>query len=193
MLIATATRPGPLPGIFGLHIASYIACELAGKPILAPLAVRWRKKLYDRLYKDLLRREEKLTGRTIKYAHDRCVPPHVNRELTLTALDSKLPIDEDDVALIFEDLHRGRSLVPPHAIPARPVLARWDPSRPLSVENCVAFDMDEAERHERECYSGLGEGEGERKRPAEVWGAEVAGIVDRRAKELVLLRRANAD
>lgn len=57
---------GPLPCIFGLHIATYILCDLAGRPILNPLAVRGRKKLYERLYKDLLHREEKLTGVTIK-------------------------------------------------------------------------------------------------------------------------------
>lgn len=57
---------GPLPSIFGLHVATYIICELAGKPIMNPLAVRGRKKLYERLYRDLLHREEKLTGTTIK-------------------------------------------------------------------------------------------------------------------------------
>ena len=60
----TIILTGPIPSIFGLHIATYIVCSLAGKPILNPLAVRGRHKLYDRLYKDLLHREEKLTGRT---------------------------------------------------------------------------------------------------------------------------------
>lgn len=57
---------GPLPAIFGLNIASYILCELAGKPIPNPMAVKGRKKLYERLYRDLLHREEKFTGQTIK-------------------------------------------------------------------------------------------------------------------------------
>ena len=59
-------RIGPLPSIFGLHIATYIICDLAGKPILNPLAVRGRKKLYDKLYRELLAREMKVTGTNIK-------------------------------------------------------------------------------------------------------------------------------
>ena len=58
---------GPLPSIFGLHIATYIICELAGKPISNPLPVKYRKKLYERLYRDLLHREEKLVGNALKY------------------------------------------------------------------------------------------------------------------------------
>lgn len=57
---------GPLPSIFGLYIATYILCELAGKPILNPLAIKGRRKLYERLWKDLLHREEKLAEQTLK-------------------------------------------------------------------------------------------------------------------------------
>ncbi|KAF8497383.1 hypothetical protein F5888DRAFT_1794308 [Russula emetica] len=39
---------GPLPGLFGLHIATY------GRPLERPLPVRHRKKLYERMWKDLL-------------------------------------------------------------------------------------------------------------------------------------------
>lgn len=57
---------GPLPSIFGLHIATYILCELAGMPIANPLPIKGRKKLNERLYRDLVHREEKLTGQSIK-------------------------------------------------------------------------------------------------------------------------------
>ena len=57
---------GPLPSIFGLNIATYILCELGGKPIIDPLPVKNRKKLYKRLYQDLLRRESKIAGYQIK-------------------------------------------------------------------------------------------------------------------------------
>ena len=57
---------GPLPSIFGLHAATYILCELAGKPISNPLPIKGRKKLYERLLRDLLNRESKLTGEVIK-------------------------------------------------------------------------------------------------------------------------------
>ena len=57
---------GPLPSIFGLHAATYVLCELAGKPISNPLSIKYRKKLYERLLRDLLNRESKLTGEVIK-------------------------------------------------------------------------------------------------------------------------------
>ena len=71
-LLNTCSRgqlPGPLPSIFGLHVATYIVCDLAGKPIANPLPVKGRKKLYERMYRELLHREEKLAGKTIKCAH----------------------------------------------------------------------------------------------------------------------------
>lgn len=57
---------GPLPSIFGLHIAIYILCEMAGKAILNPLPIKNRKKLYERLLRDLLHRESKFVGEQIK-------------------------------------------------------------------------------------------------------------------------------
>ncbi|KAH7915892.1 hypothetical protein BJ138DRAFT_1053749 [Hygrophoropsis aurantiaca] len=155
---------GPIPSIFGLHIATYILCELAKKPILNPLPIKNRRKLYERLLRDLLHRESKLAGQIL----------------------NKLPIDEDDVSLIFEDLHLGRSVVPPHAGPSRPTLIRWDPTQPLTPENCVVFEFAEAEKHSRECL-GLGSTDSKSedvRNPVEVWGEEVQRVVDRHATEV---------
>jgi hypothetical protein len=58
---------GPLPGLFGLHIASYVLCEIAGRPLERPLPVRYRKKLYERMWKDLLHRESSIARKQIKY------------------------------------------------------------------------------------------------------------------------------
>ncbi|KAF6751679.1 ubiquitin-protein ligase molybdopterin-converting factor [Ephemerocybe angulata] len=148
---------GPLPAIFGLNAASYILCEMAGKPINNPLPIKNRKKLYERMYRDLLRREEKLAGEPL----------------------TRLPIDEDDVALVFEDLYRGRSAIPPHEVPARPTLVRWDYTKPLSVENCIVLDHKDAEKHFEAC-SGLA---AERKQGVDLWGAETEEVVKRRAEE----------
>ncbi|KAL4072144.1 hypothetical protein J3A83DRAFT_4239362 [Scleroderma citrinum] len=144
---------GPLPSMFGLHIATYIVCDLAKKPILNPLPIKNRRKLYERLLRELLQRESKFLGGQI----------------------NKLPIDEDDVSFIFEDLYRGRSIVPPHNVPLRPQLIRWDATKPLSLENCVVFDFPEAEKHAQECLGG------ESRSPVDVWGAEVQGVVDKNA------------
>lgn len=106
---------------------------------------------------------------------------------------SKLPIDEDDVALIFEDIHRGRSVIPPHPVPTRPMLVRWDSTLPLGMENCVVMEWAEGERHLKECFGVVGKGKdgderpveaGEKRRPEEVWGAEVSVVVARRRDEV---------
>lgn len=59
--------PGPLPSIFGLHMASYIICDVAGMPIQRPLANKNRKKLYEKLMVELKTREEKLLAEPLKY------------------------------------------------------------------------------------------------------------------------------
>lgn len=55
-----------MPSLFGLHIVTYILCEMAGKPILNPLPIKNRKKLYERLLRDLLHHESKFLGQPIK-------------------------------------------------------------------------------------------------------------------------------
>jgi hypothetical protein len=172
--IRTHTEIGPLPSIFGLHIATYILCELAGKPITNPLTIRYRRKLYEKLYRDLLRKESNIAGQTIKWVHSFSCTPSV---LNLERQHSKLPIDEDDIAMIFEDFHRGRSVMPPRAVPSRPVIVRWDPDQPLVIENCVVMEFGDGEKHIQKCF-------GERKRPGEVWGDEVKRAVEARAKEI---------
>jgi hypothetical protein len=97
--------------------------------------------------------------------------------MTVSPPRSGLAIDEDDVALIFEDLHRGRTVIPPHAVPTKPVLVRWDLTKELSVENCVVMERQECERHLNECIGGG-------KEPGAVWGEDAAAVVRRRQEEI---------
>jgi len=115
---------GPLPALFGLHIATYVLCELAGRPLERPLPVRHRKKLYERMWKDLLHRESRIARKQI----------------------NTLPLTTADIALLYDDFALGRSIVPPHAACVRPALMRWDPRAPLSLENCVVAEMKEVAR-----------------------------------------------
>ncbi|KAJ7303634.1 hypothetical protein DFH08DRAFT_976976 [Mycena albidolilacea] len=64
------------------------------------------------------------------------------------------PLDEDDVALLFKDVHRGRTVVPPHAVPVKPTVVRWDPARALGVENVVVMEAEEAGVHESDGGEG---------------------------------------
>ena len=53
---------------------------------------------------------------------------------------SRIPITEEDAGFLTEDLHRGRSCVPPYNIPSRPVLVRWDPSAQVSPTPSTTAD-----------------------------------------------------
>lgn len=86
-----------------------------------------------------------------------------------------MSIDEDDVSYIFEELYRGRSAIPPHDVPNKPQLARWDPTLPLSLDNCVVLDSSQLKKHTDSSMSGM--------KPSEIWGDDVAKIVEKRSDE----------
>jgi hypothetical protein len=80
--------------------------------------------------------------------------------------------------MIFEDVYRGRSILPPHDVPNKPVLVRWDYTRPLSVDNVVPMDQSDADRHIRHCHDL-------REKPEDVWGQEVKAVYERRTQEIL--------
>ncbi|TFY69591.1 hypothetical protein EVG20_g3087 [Dentipellis fragilis] len=187
---------GPLPALFGLHIATYIICYISGKPLERPLPVRHRKKVYDKLSKELLRREERIAGTVIG--------PSTRR---------KLPLPSSDIAILFEDISLARSVVPPHVVCARPALLRWDPSKPLSLENCIVAEEEEVDKAMAEVFGvhveGVEPGNGDPdvvevdalgrplatgltrriQKPEKVWGHEVAKMVKKRIEEAERFRK----
>ena len=57
---------GLLSELFGLHVATYMPCELAACLLERLLPVRHRKKLYERRWKDLLHRESHIARKQIE-------------------------------------------------------------------------------------------------------------------------------
>ena len=116
--LVTHAVAGMLPSIFSLHAVTYVLCALADKP----LPIKNRRKVYERLLHDLQQREAKQEGDS---AMIRCsslpLPPYTAH----SSRHSWLPEDEDNIALLFEGIRRGRSIVPPHAVPAWPMAMRW--------------------------------------------------------------------
>lgn len=53
---------GPLPCIFGLHIATAVVLDLAGRPLEGPMAIKNRVKTYERMEKALTKRENRVFG-----------------------------------------------------------------------------------------------------------------------------------
>ncbi len=94
----------------------------------------------------------------------------------------KLAIDERDIGFIFDDLHRGRSIVPPHALVAKPALTRWDIREPLSLVNCVVLSRSDIQRLNEK--GGIGE-------DVEWWGGKEGeqGVVSGEVVTAVVRRR----
>ncbi|ELU42354.1 ubiquitin-protein ligase molybdopterin-converting factor [Rhizoctonia solani AG-1 IA] len=120
-----------------------------------------RGKLYEKLARDLLNRENQVTGGGI----------------------SKLPLSEQDVAYIFEDLHRGRSTIPPHSVLARPQLSRWNAKEPLTTSNCVVLSHQEAQLLQE--HGGIGEEVVQRG----LWPSETLEVVRVRQREAAAIAR----
>lgn len=83
---------------------------------------------------------------------------------------------------LFEEIHRAKSVAPPHVYPARPTVLRWRKERGLAWDNLVVFERDEGARHEKECLLGDRD-------PEEYWGKEVAELVEKRMREERRLRK----
>ncbi|KAJ7059346.1 hypothetical protein C8F01DRAFT_1232347 [Mycena amicta] len=59
--------------------------------------------------------------------------------------------------LRIDDIHRGRSVIPPHPVPVRPTLVRWNLSEGLTLENIVVMEQKEAAKHEAGVYGYVGD------------------------------------
>ncbi|KAJ1659696.1 hypothetical protein IWQ61_001282 [Dispira simplex] len=113
---------GTLPAIFGMVMATYVICQLAGFP-LEPLAIKQRDSLYMRLHRDLCNRNGK------NYHNQK-----------------NIPLSKEDVGYLFEEIWRGRSVVSGSF--EKPALTRWHKDQPLSLQNCVTMTKHEADLHD---------------------------------------------
>ncbi|KAI9595962.1 hypothetical protein BDF19DRAFT_471183 [Syncephalis fuscata] len=109
---------GPLPAMFGMAMATYVICKLANHKI-EPLPIKLRGKLYDRLQRELIVREDKVAG---------------------------IPFDRDDIAYIIEEVWRGKSIL--SGMSDKLCLTRWDRRLPVTFQNCVCLTKQEATRHD---------------------------------------------
>lgn len=76
-------------------------------------------------------------------------PPHhlsPRPSSAMLVLDShsKLPLTEEDVLYLFEEVYRARSVAPPLAVPSRPCLLRWRKEDGVVWSNLVVMDREEA-------------------------------------------------
>lgn len=88
----------------------------------------------------------------------------------------RIPISQDDIAYVFEDLHQGRSTLSPYPVLTKPALIRWYKDQPLTVWNCVVMSEKDADKHMKEVLQGDKTG-------AELWGEEAERLVQKRARD----------
>ncbi|PKI82388.1 hypothetical protein MVES1_003471 [Malassezia vespertilionis] len=177
---------GPLPAMFGLAAATYILCDLAGHK-MEPLNVKGRRKLYEKLFADLNVTESRYpsphtpapppANRTPLTASD--IPPtyHASHPSSKNGPPPKvrIPFSVNDCAYLFEEVFRGRSVVPPFETLGTGQLMRWDPKRPLEYTNVALFTRKQAREHETVLKESLD--------PEAFWGAHVAEMMRRRLAE----------
>ncbi|KAF8941867.1 hypothetical protein BGZ47_007088 [Haplosporangium gracile] len=112
---------GPLPAMFGMAMATFISCKIAGWP-MEPLPIKCREGLYVRVHRELRVRESKL-----------------DKGIETIALDRR------DVGYVIEEIFRGKSAL--SGSMEKIGLCRWRRDKPLSLQNVVVLTKSELEKH----------------------------------------------
>lgn len=162
---------GTMPAIFGLAVANHVILSITGYPH-EYLPSKSRDKMYDGLLGALQGAEERLA-----------------RALFIEETQGlKLPITQDDVGYLVEEVYSGRSVV--SGLSTRLQLIRWrkptanfiDENTPgqkhstLQKRQLVLMTKEEASKHEKMVLKGG-------KRLDEVYGAETIERVEKRLRE----------
>ena len=178
---------GPIPAMFGLAAATYILCDVA-KHKLEPLNIKGRRKLYEKLFADLNVTESRYPSPPVDETTHRV--PSNRRPLseadvppTYHATNDKgppprlrIPFSVNDIGYIFEEIFRGRSVVPPYDTLATGQIVRWDPRLPLDYNNVALFTRPQARRHEQHVLAPRAD-------PAAYWGPLVTAKMQQRMAE----------
>lgn len=141
---------GTMPGIFGLTIATWILTKVSGYP-MSPIEGKNRIKVYDGIY-------QSLAGQMSRIG----MP------------DQRVPVALKEVSYIVEEVFRGKS--PVSGFSTRLTLSKWDPLKPVSLQNVVVLTKEEQKIHEDRVLNG-----GEKLQ--DVYPQEVLDLVKKRFLE----------
>lgn len=167
---------GTMPAIFGLSVANHVILEITGYPH-EYLPSKGREKLYDGVLGALQGSEERLA-----------------RHMGFDAVGLRIPVSQDDVGYLLEEVWRGKSVVT--GLSTRLALVRW--RRPegkllddrfqgqknslLKLTDLVLMTKEEAQKHEKEVLKGD-------KRPEDLYDPEVLRLVNDRFDEEAVFQR----
>lgn len=141
---------GTMPGIFGLTIATWILTKVSGYP-MNPIEGKNRIKVYDGIY-------QSLAGQMTRIG----MP------------DQRVPIALKEVGYIVEEVFRGKS--PVSGFSTRLTLSKWDPKKPVSLQNVVVLTKEEQKEHEQRILNG-------KEALSDVYSQDVIDLVNQRFEE----------
>jgi hypothetical protein len=161
---------GTMPAIFGLCVANHVMLDISGYPH-EYLASKSRDKLYDGILANLQSQEEKFA-----------------RAMGKDAIGLRLPITQDDVGYLVEEVFRGKSVI--SGLPTRLVLTRWrQPYKNfveeryegqkyslLKMRDLVLVTKEEAAKHDKLVLKGD-------KTPEDLYDASILKLVEDRLEE----------
>lgn len=155
---------GTMPAIFGLAVANHVILEITGYPH-EYLPSKARDKMYDGILGALQGAEER-----------------VARSFDFDSQGLKIPVTQDDVGYLVEEVYHGRSII--SGLTTRLCLIRWrkpnedfiDKRTPgqkntlLEMKELVLMTKEEAAKHEKEVLKGD-------KTPEDLYNKSVIDIV----------------
>ncbi|AJS51081.1 hypothetical protein H816_YJM1418K00196 [Saccharomyces cerevisiae YJM1418] len=141
---------GTMPSLFGLTITTWILSNISDKP-LEPVEGKNRIKVYDGIY-------QSLAGQMSRVG----IP------------SQRIPLALKDVSYLVEEVFKGKS--PISGISTRLTLTKWDPSKPISLQNVVVLTKNEQKVHEDRVLKG-------KESLQDVYDAKVLKLVSQRFRE----------
>lgn len=141
---------GTMPGIFGLTIATWILTKVSGYP-MNPIEGKNRIKVYDGIY-------QSLAGQMTRIG----MP------------NQRVPVSVFEVSYILEEVFRGKSPISGYS--TKLTLSKWDPSKPVSLQNVIILTKEEQKEHERRVLNGT-------EKLEDVYSQDVLDVVNQRFQE----------
>lgn len=145
---------GPIPGLFGLTIATHLMNTIGG---------------YDSVF-DPAQGGYSLAGKKRTQLYESMLSSVIGQLARLDRKDVPSCINLDDVEYLMEEVWRGKTL---NGNCSRQKLTLWDPSKPRNIHNMVPVTKEEQKRHEDEVLKGG-------KALSEVYSAETLEYVNKR-------------
>ncbi|KAJ3378681.1 hypothetical protein HDU84_007393 [Entophlyctis sp. JEL0112] len=111
---------GTLPALFGMAMASYVICRLAGFE-MNPLPIKGRPRTYEKILSNI-KKDRKPS-------------------------DGDLQISVQDIGFVLDEIWLGKSFLSGSYEKEKVTLTRWNTNKPWKIDNLVCLTKKEADEH----------------------------------------------